>query len=62
MNGKGLMSVDEALEVLLAGAHPVSEVEDVPALEATGHELVETRTEGSAGSQVYRFLIRRKSE
>lgn len=39
MNGKGLMSVDEALEVLLAGAHPVSEVEDVPALEATGRVL-----------------------
>ncbi|MGA8005091.1 MAG: gephyrin-like molybdotransferase Glp [Burkholderiales bacterium] len=39
MNGKGLMSVDEALEVLLAGAHPVTEVEDVPALEATGRVL-----------------------
>ena len=36
MNGKGLMSVDEALEVLLAGAHPVTEVEEVPTLEAPG--------------------------
>jgi molybdopterin molybdotransferase len=39
MNGKGLMSVDEALAVLLAGAHPVAEVEEVPTLEATGRVL-----------------------
>jgi molybdopterin molybdotransferase len=36
---KGLLSVDEALEVLLAGARPVTEVEDVPTLEATGRVL-----------------------
>ncbi|OGA67783.1 MAG: molybdopterin molybdenumtransferase MoeA [Betaproteobacteria bacterium RIFCSPLOWO2_12_FULL_65_14] len=36
---KGLLSVDEALAQLLAGAQPVSEIEDVPALEATGRVL-----------------------
>jgi molybdopterin molybdotransferase len=36
---KGLLTVDEALEVLLAGAHPVREVEDVPTLEAAGRVL-----------------------
>jgi len=36
---KGLLSVDEALEVLLAGARPVAEVEEVPTLEATGRVL-----------------------
>ncbi len=36
---QGLLSVDEALEVLLAGARPVSEVEEVPTLEASGRVL-----------------------
>jgi molybdopterin molybdotransferase len=36
---KGLLTVDEALEVLLAGARPVAEVEGVPTLEATGRVL-----------------------
>ncbi|HUQ76577.1 MAG TPA: gephyrin-like molybdotransferase Glp [Burkholderiales bacterium] len=36
---KGLLSVDEALEQMLAGAHPVREVEDVPTLEATRRVL-----------------------
>jgi molybdopterin molybdotransferase len=36
---KGLLSVDEALEVLLAGARAVSEIEEVPTLEATGRVL-----------------------
>ncbi len=36
---KGLLSVDEALELLLAGARPVKEVEEVPALEATNRVL-----------------------
>jgi molybdopterin molybdotransferase len=36
---KGLLSVDEALAQLLAGAKPVSDVEDVPALEASGRVL-----------------------
>src|SRR3954469_12908383 len=36
---KGLLSVDEALAQLLAGATPVSEVEDVAALEASGRVL-----------------------
>ncbi|MEO8202423.1 MAG: gephyrin-like molybdotransferase Glp [Betaproteobacteria bacterium] len=36
---KGLLSVDEALEVLLAGARAVAEVEEVPTLEATGRVL-----------------------
>ena len=36
---KGLLSVDEALDVLLAGARAVGEVEEVPTLEATGRVL-----------------------
>ncbi|MDH4095811.1 MAG: molybdopterin molybdotransferase MoeA [Betaproteobacteria bacterium] len=36
---KGLLTVDEALEVLLAGARSVPEVEDVPTLEAAGRVL-----------------------
>ncbi len=36
---QGLLSVDEALAQLLAGARPVGEVEEVPALEATGRIL-----------------------
>ncbi len=36
---KGLLTVDEALEVLLAGARAVTEVEEVPTLEATGRVL-----------------------
>ena len=36
---KGLLSVDEALEVLLAGAKPVAEIEQVPTLHASGRVL-----------------------
>ena len=36
---KGMLSVDEALDVLLAGARAVGEVEQVPALEASGRVL-----------------------
>lgn len=36
---KGLLSVDAALELLLAGAHPVEAIEEVPTLEATGRVL-----------------------
>ena len=36
---KGLLTVDEALQVLLAGARPVAEVEEVPTLEATDRVL-----------------------
>ncbi len=36
---KGLLSVDEALEVLLAGARPLAGIEEVPTLEATGRVL-----------------------
>src|SRR3954464_5257727 len=36
---KGLLSVDEALAQLMAGAAPVSDVEEVPTLEATGRVL-----------------------
>ncbi len=43
---KGLLSVDEALEVLLAGARPVTEVEEVSTLEATGRVLA--RAQASA--------------
>ena len=43
---KGLLSVDEALESMLSGAHPIAEIEDVPALEATGRVLA--RAQASA--------------
>ena len=36
---KGMLSVDEALDVLLAGAKAVAEVEQIPALEASGRVL-----------------------
>src|SRR5258706_8613180 len=36
---KGLLSVDEALAQLMAGAAPVPDIEEVPALEATGRVL-----------------------
>jgi len=36
---KGLLSVDAALELLLSGARPVADIEEVPALEATGRVL-----------------------
>ena len=43
---KGLLSVDEALEVLLAGARPVAESETLPALEATGRVLASAQRSG----------------
>src|SRR6185503_2743810 len=36
---QGLMSVDEALSRMLAGARPVTETEELPTLEATGRVL-----------------------
>src|SRR5690349_20759887 len=36
---KGLLSVDDALAQMLARAKPVSDVEEVPTLEATGRVL-----------------------
>jgi len=36
---KGLLSVDEALAQMLAGARPLTDIEEVPALEATGRVL-----------------------
>jgi molybdopterin molybdotransferase len=36
---QGLLSVDAALEQLLAGARPVAEIEEMPTLEATGRVL-----------------------
>jgi molybdopterin molybdotransferase len=36
---KGLLSVDEALAQLLAGARPLADIEEVPTLEATGRIL-----------------------
>jgi molybdopterin molybdotransferase len=41
---KGLLSVDEALEVLLAGARPVAGVEDVSTLEAAGRVLARAQS------------------
>lgn len=38
---KGLLSVDEALDVLLAGARPVTGVEQVPTLDAAGRVLAQ---------------------
>ena len=46
---KGLLSVDEALAQLLAGARPVAEVEDVPTLEATGRVLARAQRLQLAG-------------
>ena len=41
---KGLLSVDEALGVLLEGARPLAEIETVPTLEATGRVLAVAQT------------------
>ncbi|MBM3355284.1 MAG: molybdopterin molybdotransferase MoeA [Betaproteobacteria bacterium] len=41
---KGLLSVEEALEVLLASAKPVAEVEMVPTLQAAGRVLARAQT------------------
>ena len=41
---KGMQSVDEALETLLAGARPVPEVEQVPTMEAVGRVLARSQT------------------
>jgi len=41
---KGLLSVDEALAVLLEGARAVIEIETVPTLEATGRVLAQAQT------------------
>ena len=41
---KGLLSVDEALATLLAGARPVAEVEQVPTMEAVGRVLAQSQT------------------
>ena len=41
---KGLLSVDEALETLLAGARPVAEIEQVPAIEAVNRVLARAQS------------------
>ena len=41
---KGLLSVDEALETLLAGAKPVSAIEQVPTMAAVGRVLAQAQT------------------
>lgn len=41
---KGLLSVDEALAILLAGARPVAEVEQVPTMKAVGRVLAQSQT------------------
>jgi len=41
---KGLLSVDEALETLLAGARPVNEVEQVPTMAAANRVLAQAQT------------------
>ena len=41
---KGLLSVDEALETLLAGARPVTEVEQVPTMEAVNRVLARAQS------------------
>jgi molybdopterin molybdotransferase len=40
----GLLSVDDALAQLLAGARPVAEIEQVPTMEATGRVLAQAQT------------------
>ncbi|HLX80231.1 MAG TPA: gephyrin-like molybdotransferase Glp [Burkholderiales bacterium] len=40
---RGLLSVDEALETLLAGARPVAEVEQVPVMEAVNRVLAQAQ-------------------
>ena len=59
---KGLLSVDEALEVLLAGARPVAEVEEVPTLEATDRVLARAQVvhhgRAAAGQQRHGRLRR----
>lgn len=46
MMNKGLLSVEEALERLLAGARPVEDVEEVPTLKAIGRVLAEPLQSG----------------
>ncbi|MEK6244219.1 MAG: gephyrin-like molybdotransferase Glp [Pseudomonadota bacterium] len=41
---KGLLSVDEALETLLAGAKPVAEIEQVPTMAAVNRVLAQAQT------------------
>ena len=41
---KGMLSVDEALETLLAGAGPVTEVEQVPTMDAVNRVLARAQT------------------
>ncbi len=41
---KGLLSVDEALATLLAGARPVAEFEQVPTMEAVGRVLAQSQS------------------
>jgi molybdopterin molybdotransferase len=41
---QGLLSVDEALAQLLAGAMPVGEVEEIPTMDATGRVLAAAQT------------------
>jgi molybdopterin molybdotransferase len=41
---KGLLSVDEALETLLAGARPVAEVEQIPTMEAMNRVLAHAQS------------------
>ena len=41
---KGLLSVDEALAVLLEGARPLEEIETLPTLEAAGRVLAKAQT------------------
>ena len=41
---KGLLSVDEALEVLLAGAKPVADIEEIQTLEATDRVLARAQS------------------
>jgi molybdopterin molybdotransferase len=41
---KGLLSVDEALATLLAGAHPVTEVEQLPTMDAVNRVLARAQT------------------
>ncbi|HTI86108.1 MAG TPA: sulfurtransferase TusA family protein [Alphaproteobacteria bacterium] len=59
---RALNGIDPGAVLEVEATDPAA-LKDFPAFcEMTGHTLVETRTEGESGSQVYRFAIRRKTE
>ena len=63
LRAKRALNALESGAVLEVEATDPAALKDFPAFcDMTGHELVETRTEGTAGNEVFRFVIRRKAE